>query len=93
MTAEPLLPKHGGYEKLRSFQVAQLAYDVTVRFCERYIDRFSRTRDQMVQAARSVRSSRSRSNKPRSTPSHEFTSAATRRTRCGFTGRSRRGSR
>jgi four helix bundle suffix protein len=33
--------------------VAQLVYDVTVRFCERYIDRFSRTRDQMVQAARS----------------------------------------
>jgi len=50
---EPLIPKHGGYRKLKSFQVAQLVYDVTVRFCERYVDRFSRTRDQMVQAARS----------------------------------------
>jgi len=50
---EPLIPKHGGYRKLISFQVAQLVYDITVRFCERYIDRFSRTRDQMVQAARS----------------------------------------
>ena len=50
---EPLLPPHGGYRKLKSFQVAQLAYDVTVRFCEKFIDRFSRTRDQMVQAARS----------------------------------------
>lgn len=50
---EPLIPKHGGYRKLRSFQLAQLVYDVTVRFCERYIDRKSRTRDQMVQAARS----------------------------------------
>ena len=50
---EPLIPPHGGYRKLKSFQVAQLAYDVTVRFVERYIDRFSRTRDQMVQAARS----------------------------------------
>lgn len=30
-----------------------MVYDVTVRFCERYIDRRSRTRDQMVQAARS----------------------------------------
>ena len=48
-----LIPKHGGYRKLLSFQVAQLIYDVTVRFVERYIDRFSRTRDQMVQAARS----------------------------------------
>ena len=50
---ESLLPKHGGYRKLKSFQIAQLVYDVTVRFCERYVDRFSRTRDQMVQAARS----------------------------------------
>jgi len=50
---EPLIPKHGGYRKLRSFQLAQLVYDVTVRFCERYVDRGSRTRDQMVQAARS----------------------------------------
>ncbi|MHB9031399.1 MAG: four helix bundle suffix domain-containing protein [Candidatus Latescibacterota bacterium] len=48
-----LIPKHGGYRKLKSFQVAQLIYDVTVRFCDRYIDKFSRTRDQMVQAARS----------------------------------------
>ncbi|MEA3364471.1 MAG: four helix bundle suffix domain-containing protein [Candidatus Hydrogenedentes bacterium] len=50
---EPLIPKHGGYRKLKSFQVAQLAYDVTVRFCDRYIERRSRTHDQMVQAARS----------------------------------------
>lgn len=50
---EPLIPAHGGYRKLKSFQVAQLVYDVTVRFVEAYIDRFSRTRDQMVQAARS----------------------------------------
>ena len=50
---EPLIPKHGGYRNLKSFQVAQLTYDLTVRFCERYVDRFSRTRDQMVQAARS----------------------------------------
>ena len=48
-----LIPVHGGYRNLRSFQVAQLAYDVTVRFVDRYVDRFSRTRDQMVQAARS----------------------------------------
>ncbi len=48
-----LIPKHGGYRKLKSFQVAQLVYDVTVRFCERYVDPYSRTRDQMVQAARS----------------------------------------
>jgi len=50
---EPLIPKHGGYRKLKSFQLGQLIYDVTVRFCDKYIDRRSRTHDQMVQAARS----------------------------------------
>jgi len=51
--SEELIPKHGGYRKLKSFQIAQLVYDVTVRFCDRYIERRSRTHDQMVQAARS----------------------------------------
>src|SRR6266850_1853445 len=50
---EKLIPLHGGYRKLKSFQIAQLCYDVTVRFCERYISPRSRTHDQMVQAARS----------------------------------------
>lgn len=53
MESEPLIPKHGGYRKLKSFQVAQLCYDLTVRFCDRYISKRSRTHDQMVQAARS----------------------------------------
>ena len=53
MEKEPLIPKHGGYRKLKSFQIARLIYDLTVRFCEVYIDRRSRTQDQMVQAARS----------------------------------------
>jgi len=50
---EPLIPRHGGYRNLKSFKMAQLAYDVTVRFCDRYISKRSRTCDQMVQAARS----------------------------------------
>jgi restriction system protein len=48
----PLLP-HGGYEHLRSYKVAQAVYDATVVFCDRFIDKRSRTHDQMVQAARS----------------------------------------
>jgi len=48
-----LMPVHGGYRKLKTFQIAQLIYDVTVRFCNRYINKRSRTHDQMVQAARS----------------------------------------
>jgi len=48
-----LIPPHGGYRKLRSFQVAQAVYDATVIFCDRFVDKRSRTHDQMVQAARS----------------------------------------
>lgn len=52
-SSEPLLPPHGGFRKLKGFQIAQLTFDLTVRFCERFVSQFSRTRDQMVQAARS----------------------------------------
>ncbi|MGC9452576.1 MAG: four helix bundle suffix domain-containing protein [Oceanipulchritudo sp.] len=45
----------GGYRKSASFQAATLIYDATWWFCERFVDRRSRTVDQMVQAARSGR--------------------------------------
>jgi restriction system protein len=48
-----LIPPHGGYRKLRSFRAAQLVYDATVLFCDRFVEKRSRTHDQMVQAARS----------------------------------------
>jgi four helix bundle suffix protein len=47
------IPPHGGYQKLLSYQKAEIVYDATVRFCDRFIDKRSRTHDQMVQAARS----------------------------------------
>jgi four helix bundle suffix protein len=50
-----LIPKHGGYRRLKSFQVAEIVYDGTVVFCDRFISKRSRTYDQMVQAARSGR--------------------------------------
>src|SRR5437870_11133659 len=50
-----LIPPHGGYRELKSFQHAELVYDCTVKFCDRFIDPRSRTHDQMVQAARSGR--------------------------------------
>ena len=49
------LRPHGGYRRLRSFQVTEIIYDGTVRFCDRFVDKRSRTHDQMVQAARSGR--------------------------------------
>jgi restriction system protein len=45
----------GGYRKLRSFQATTVIYDATVSFCDRFLDKRSRTVDQMVQAARSGR--------------------------------------
>jgi 23S rRNA-intervening sequence protein len=50
---ENLIPVRGGYRKLKSFQLALLCFDVTVRFCNRYVDERYPTHDQMVQAARS----------------------------------------
>jgi hypothetical protein len=44
---EGLIPKHGGYRNLKSFQIAQLVYDVMVRFCDRYVNKRSRTHDQI----------------------------------------------
>src|ERR1700687_3104048 len=49
---KPIRP-HGGYRSLKSYQKAEIVYDATVYFCDRFIDRRSRTHDQMVQAARS----------------------------------------
>lgn len=48
-----LIPPHGGYRNLKSYQTAEIIYDATVIFCNRFIDKRSRTHDQMVQAARS----------------------------------------
>jgi hypothetical protein len=80
-----LLPFHGGYRDLKSYQMAEIVHNATVVFCDpstgslrwvalsgarrsrretkwvpralprgthRFIDRRSRTHDQMVQAAR-----------------------------------------
>ena len=48
-----IIPPHGGYRELKSYQNAEIVYDATIKFCDRFVDRRSRTHDQMVQAARS----------------------------------------
>jgi four helix bundle suffix protein len=48
-----LIEAHGGYRNLKSYQMTEIVYDATTAFCNRLIDRRSRTHDQMVQAARS----------------------------------------
>lgn len=53
MTAPGFIPPHGGYRELLSYQKAEVVYDLTFHFCQRFLDRHDRTVDQMVQAARS----------------------------------------
>ncbi len=48
-----VIPPHGGYRKLKSYQSTELIYDLTTEFCNHYIGKTSRTYDQMIQAARS----------------------------------------
>jgi four helix bundle suffix protein len=47
------IPPHGNYQDLLSYQKAEVVYDLTFRFCQRFLNRGDRTIDQMVQAARS----------------------------------------
>ena len=48
------IPVHGGYRDLCSYRKAVIVYDATVRCCDRFVPRHGdRTRDQMIQAARS----------------------------------------
>ncbi|MBK1835540.1 four helix bundle suffix domain-containing protein [Roseibacillus ishigakijimensis] len=60
----------GGYRKLASFQTSTLIYDATVSFCKAFIDPYSRTTDQMVQAARSGRQNIAEGNRAASTSTH-----------------------
>lgn len=51
--SESLLPPHGGYKSLLSYKLAELIFDITTLFCEKYIPFKDRTHDQMVQSGRS----------------------------------------
>ncbi len=50
---EGFTPKHGGYRDLLSYQKAEIIYDGTVYFTNRFFHPYDRTVEQMVQAARS----------------------------------------
>jgi four helix bundle suffix protein len=52
-TPPAILLNHGNHEGLLAFQKAEVVYDITFRFCHRYLAKGDRTIDQMIQAARS----------------------------------------
>lgn len=47
------IPTHGGYRNLFGYQKAEIIYDGTVYFTNRFFHKYDRTVGQMVQAARS----------------------------------------
>ncbi|MGA8479843.1 MAG: hypothetical protein WB696_17935 [Chthoniobacterales bacterium] len=51
------IPAHGNYRELLSYRKAEIVYDLTYRFCQRFLARLDRTVDQMIQAARSGKQS------------------------------------
>jgi four helix bundle suffix protein len=53
MSTRGFIPAHGNYRELHSYQKAEVIYDLTYRFCQRFLEKRNRTIDQMVQAARS----------------------------------------
>ncbi len=53
MSDNGFLPQKGNYKSLLSYQKSVIIYDCTYIFCKRFLSKFDRTVDQMVQAARS----------------------------------------
>lgn len=53
--SEDFLGHKGYYRKLRCFQLAEHLFDITFVFCNRFIKPGDRTKDQMIQAARSIK--------------------------------------
>jgi len=51
--SEGFLPAGGNYRELLSYRKAEVLYDFTHQFCEKFFRKGDRTIDQMVQAARS----------------------------------------
>ena|ERR1017187_2638169 len=47
------IPVHGGYRNLITYQKSEIIYDGTVYFTKRFFQKYDRTIDQMIQAARS----------------------------------------
>jgi len=53
MTDNSFIPPHGNYKKLVTYKKAIIIYDATVYYCNKFLNKYDRTVDQMIQAARS----------------------------------------
>src|SRR5579862_2143850 len=53
MKPEGFIPPHGNYHEPLAYHKAEVVYDITFRFCHKFLKLGDRTIDQMIQAARS----------------------------------------
>jgi len=68
----------GGFKSLLVYRLSVTIYDFTVIFCDRWIDKRSRTYDQMVQASRSGKQNIAEASKELSTSSDMLLSSVSR---------------
>ncbi len=52
-SSHPIIPPHGDYQTLLSYQKAEVVYDITFRFAHKHLAKGDRTIDQMIQSSRS----------------------------------------
>jgi four helix bundle suffix protein len=50
---DDFIPPHGNYRQLLSYRKAEIVFDITHRYCRRFVAKSDRTIDQMIQGARS----------------------------------------
>ena len=53
IVSKGFIPKSGNYKRLFSYKKSLIIYDGTVLFCRKFLNKFDRTVEQMIQAARS----------------------------------------
>jgi hypothetical protein len=61
LKSDPLIPQHGGYRELKSYQMVKIVHNAPAAFLDRFINKRSRTHDQMIQAACAANRTSSRS--------------------------------
>ena len=47
----PIIPPRGDYQTMLSYQKAEVVYDITFRFTQKFLSKGDRTVDQMIQSA------------------------------------------
>lgn len=60
MKPEGFIPPHGNYRELLSYQKAEVVYDITYRFCRKFLSKGDRTIDFLKKGGLRERMTRAR---------------------------------